>query len=125
MKTNVFNILREKGLRESVTNFEFDDLMKSVKMYETSSHLYIENFPGAFGDTQNKNNRVYDWDSLVYAVDWFNNVKDQNPYFCYMFDGHKDDDSYENIVGRVIRLHTRSDMKCVLIDMKINKGCKI
>jgi len=41
-----------------------------------------------------------------------------------MFDGHKDDDSYENIVGRVMRLHTRSDIKCVLIDMKINKGSK-
>lgn len=41
-----------------------------------------------------------------------------------MFDGHKDDDSYENIVGRVIKLHTRPDIKCVLIDMKINKGAK-
>lgn len=61
---------------------------------------------------------------MVYAVNWFNSIKDENPYFCYMFDGHKDDDSYEHIVGRVIKLHLREDIKCVLIDMKINKGCK-
>jgi hypothetical protein len=41
-----------------------------------------------------------------------------------MFDGHKDDDSYENIIGRVVKLHLRPDIKCVLIDMKINKGSK-
>lgn len=41
-----------------------------------------------------------------------------------MFDGHKDDDSYENIIGRVVKLHLRPDIKCVLIDMKINKGSR-
>lgn len=124
MKNNLFNIVSNKGFVESAKNFKMDTLMGDVKIQETETHLYISNFPGAFGDTQNKNNRVYDWDSLVYAVDQFNSVKDENPYFCYMFDGHKDDDSYENIVGRIVKLHYDTVRKCVLFDMKINKGCR-
>jgi hypothetical protein len=41
-----------------------------------------------------------------------------------MFDGHKDDDSYEFIIDKVEKLHLREDIKCVMIDMKINKGAK-
>lgn len=120
----LFDILKGKGNVESAKNFNMASLMKDVQIQETGSHLHINNFPGAFGDTQNKNNRVYDQESLVYAVEQFNSIKDENPYFCYMFDGHKDDDSYENIVGRIVKIHLRDDIKCVLIDMKINKGCR-
>jgi len=59
-KTNLFDVLSGKGFVESAKNFDMNSLMNNVRMRETKTHLYIENFPGAFGDTQNKNNRVYD-----------------------------------------------------------------
>ena len=126
MKENLFDILSKsnQSLKESAKNYNMQNLMNDVRIQETKTHLYITNFPGAFGDTQNKNNRIYDQESLVYAVNQFNGVKDENPYFCYMFDGHKDDDSYEFIIGKVESLHLREDIKCVMIDMKINKGAK-
>jgi hypothetical protein len=61
---------------------------------------------------------------LTYAVNWFNDVKEKNPYFCYIFDGHKDDDSYEFIAGRVLELKVDHRNKCILMDLKLNKGAK-
>jgi hypothetical protein len=41
-----------------------------------------------------------------------------------MFDGHKDEDSYENIIGRVLKTSLSEEHKCILSDFKINKGAK-
>lgn len=59
---NIFSLSKiETGnLKESSTNFDFKELRKTVKFKETSTHLYIYNFPSAFGNTQNKNNRIYE-----------------------------------------------------------------
>lgn len=124
-KQNILSLLNSKfSKNESSNNFDFSSLMKKVTFKETDTHLHIYNFPSAFGDTQNKNNRVYDQTSLKEASNWFNNVHKDNPYFGYIFDGHRDEDSYENIVGRIITLRTDESTKCVLSDLKINKGAK-
>ncbi len=58
---NIFHLLNHKGSNvESSNQFEFADLMANVTYKETDTHLYVYNFPSAFGDVQNKNNRVYD-----------------------------------------------------------------
>jgi hypothetical protein len=60
-KHNILSLLNNKFSKsESSTNFDFASLMKKVSFKDTDTHLYIYNFPSAFGDTQNKNNRVYD-----------------------------------------------------------------
>jgi hypothetical protein len=55
-----FNIVKYPNKSESIKDFDNNALLKNVKMYETQTHFYIDNFPGAFGNMQNKNNRVYD-----------------------------------------------------------------
>lgn len=125
MQKDFFSIMKHKNLKESVLNFDNNALIKNIKKQEDNTHFHIENFPGAFGNMQNKNNRVYDQNSLTYATNWFNEIKDSNPYFCYIFDGHKDDDSYENIVGRILQLKIDQRNKCILMDLKLNKGSKV
>lgn len=98
--------------------------MNNVKYEDTPTHLYVYNFPSAFGDTQNKNNRIYEWTSLKGASNQFNSVVKDNPYFGYLFDGHRDEDSYENVAGRVIRTKISEADKCILTDLKLNKGSK-
>ncbi len=123
--TSILELLDGKNSKqESSTNFDFAVLMNNVTFEETDTHLHVNNFPSAFGDTQNKNNRVYDQTALKEATNQFQNVKESNPYFCYIFDGHRDEDSYENIIGRIINLKIDESTKCILSDLKINKGAK-
>lgn len=125
MKHNIFNIINKyPNKQESIKEFSNDALLSNVKMQETNTHFYINNFPGTFGNMQNKNNRIYDQNTLVYATNWFNDVKEKNPYFCYIFDGHKDDDSYEFIAGRILQLKVDHRNKCILMDLKLNKGAR-
>lgn len=124
-KLNILSLLSNRHSKnESSVNFDFTKMMKNVDYKETDTHLYIYNFPSAFGNTQNKNNRVYDQNSLKEASNWFNEVHKDNPYFGYIFDGHRDEDSYENIVGRILTLKIDESNKCILSDLKINKGAK-
>jgi len=59
--TSILELLDGKNSKqESSTNFDFAVLMNNVTFEETDTHLHVNNFPSAFGDTQNKNNRVYD-----------------------------------------------------------------
>lgn len=124
MRKSIFNLVNTKTCDESSKNFTTNTLLDNVDITETDTHVIIKNFPSAFGDMQNKNNRVYDWQSLEYAAEWFNTVIIDNPYFRYVFDGHKDDDSYEFLVGSIINLRTEPKYKCIMVDLKINKGCK-
>jgi hypothetical protein len=58
---NIISLFNKKfDKSESSASFNFQALMNNVKFDETDTHLYVYNFPSAFGDTQNKNNRVYD-----------------------------------------------------------------
>jgi len=41
-----------------------------------------------------------------------------------MFDGHKDEDGYEHVIGRVLTTRIDEEHKCILADIKINKGAK-
>ncbi len=124
MRKSIFNLVNTKTCDESIKNFTTSTLLNNVDITETDTHVIIKNFPSAFGDMQNKNNRVYDWQSLVYAANWFNEVIIDNPYFKYIFDGHKDDDSYEFLAGSIINLRVEPKYKCIMLDLKINKGCK-
>lgn len=59
--TSILDVLNGKDSKlESSTNFDFEVLMNKVQFEDTDTHLIVRNFPSAFGDTQNKNNRVYD-----------------------------------------------------------------
>lgn len=122
---NILSLLKLKDVKsESGKSFNFDVLMNKVTQKETDTHLIVRNFPSAFGDTQNKNNRIYDQPSLKEASRQYNEVLADNAYFGYMFDGHKDEDSYENIIGRVLKTKIDEEHKCILSDLKINKGAK-
>lgn len=119
-----FNIVKYPNKSESIKDFDNNALLKNVKMYETQTHFYVDNFPGSFGNMQNKNNRVYDQNTLTFAANQFNDIKEKNPYFCYIFDGHNDSDSYESIAGKLINLKIDHRNKCILMDLKLNKGSK-
>jgi len=58
---NIFNVIDNRHSKNETTkSFDTNNLMANVIVSETDTHVIIENFPAAFGDTQNKNNRVYD-----------------------------------------------------------------
>jgi hypothetical protein len=60
MRKSIFNVVNDKTCDESSKNFTTNTLLDNVDITETDTHVIIKNFPSAFGDMQNKNNRVYD-----------------------------------------------------------------
>ena len=124
---SILTILNNKqpNLKESIDFQRYKELTDAAKITETDTHVYFENVPIAFGNTENKNKRVYDQESLKGAVEQYNKVRKNNPYFGYIFDGHSDEDTYQGIVGKIIKLQTDDDLKVVMGNFKINKGSHI
>ena len=61
-RNSIFALLNKKypSFKESVDLSKYNNLSENVKIKDTKTHLIFENVPIAFGDTENKNKRVYD-----------------------------------------------------------------
>lgn len=90
--------------------------------YEDDNYLYIFDIIAVVGETQNKNNRVYDWNTIKTGAEFYNEIINKYDYFRFMLDGHSDSDGYSSIAGIVLNQKIDDKNKMILIDVAIPKG---
>lgn len=90
--------------------------------YEDDNYLYIFDVVAVVGEAQNKNNRVYDWNTIKTGAEFYKEVIKKYDYFRFMLDGHSDNDGYSSIAGIVLNQTIDDNNKIILIDIAIPKG---